>query len=135
MSVNKALMSKRFRNLLMKHDAFIAVNNLQAGAHIITKIDLHNVPNTYNSVTKRTVKKWWSQGLITQFDRGESKICTYFKLNPIPGEIVLPGIHYGVQPTQELEEKVRCIIIEEIELTEKQKTNLNVGKANLDCVR
>ena len=135
MSVNK--ISKRFRNLLMKPNAFIAVNNLQAGAHIITSVDLPNVPsfNTYSSVTKLTVKKWLSQGLITQSDRGESKICTYFELNPIPGEIVLPGIHYGVQPTQELEEKVRCMIIEEIELTEKQKTNLNVGKANLDCVR
>lgn len=135
MLVNK--MSKRFRNLLTQPDAFIAVNNLQAGAHIIVRVDIPNVPSfhSYSSVAKQTVKKWLSQGLITQSD--QNTICTYYKLNlnPIPGEIVLPGIHYGVQPTQELEEKVRCMIIEEIELTEKQKTNLNVGKANLDCVR
>jgi len=134
MSANK-LMCKRFRDLLMKPNAYLCVNNLQAGAHIITEFRLPNgyITDGYTAVTKRTVKRWLSQDLIRLWD--QNKICTYYKLNPIPGEIVLPGIHYGVQPTQELEEKVRCMIIEEIELTEKQKTNLNVGKANLDCVR
>ena len=78
MSANQKLMSKRFRDLLMKPNAFVCVNNLQAGAHIIRRPGDYSV-DIYCSVTKRTVKKWLSRDLIRLCDK--NKICTYFKLN------------------------------------------------------
>ena len=78
MSANQKSMSKRFRDLLMKTNAFVCANNLQAGAHIIRRPGDYSV-DIYCSVTKRTVKKWLSRDLIRLCDQNE--ICTYYTLN------------------------------------------------------